>query len=193
METKVLRLVLDNSRVKPVFPLQVGDTEEIICLLDSGAGVPIWCRDYGTLRSCFPQIVKLDKQARLSGFGGNGGCHDVYRIPLFSLSYGAGILRIHNFIVILAPNDRMGCDLILGSCVFNGKIDYTVETRNKIHYLVLRYDREDYTMFIKDSEKELRNAFIAANDKNINPILEIEDSDATKDTPITRKESVLFL
>ncbi|MCM1089085.1 MAG: hypothetical protein NC419_13095 [Muribaculaceae bacterium] len=160
---KTLQLELDRHREKPVFHLGIDGGEQIRCLLDSGAAIPVWCGTEKLLKKCF-DVKKLNKRTWLSGFGGKGEYHDVYSIPSISLKGTEGTLTIHNFIVILAPNQNVKCDLIFGSLVFHNKIDYAINTRNNNRHIKLKYDKDVYTMFVKDSPDIVRNVYIASSD-----------------------------
>lgn len=97
-----------------------------------------------------------------------GGYQEVYSIPSISLTSADEKLTIYNFIVILAPNSYIKCDIILGSLVFNNKIDYAINTRNGNRHIELRYDKNEYTMFIKDSMELVKKVYIASTEeKNI--------------------------
>lgn len=154
---------LDRNREKPIFYLEISGSEQIRCLVDSGAAVPVWCGTEKLLKKCF-NVKKLDKRTWLSGFGGGGGYHDVYSIPSILLKGENGTLAIHNFIVILAPNQNIKCDLIFGSLVFNNRIDYAINTRNNNRNIKLKYDKDVYTMFLKDSSDIIKNVYIASAD-----------------------------
>lgn len=161
---KTLRLELDRTREKPVFTLETSGNEQIRCLVDSGAAIPVWCGTEKLLKTCY-DVKKLDKRTWLSGFGGMGGYQDVYSIPSISLRGVDGKLTIHNFIVILAPNKYIKCDIIFGSLVFNNKIDYAINTRNGNRHIELKYDKDVYTMFISDSADIIKNVYIASSNE----------------------------
>lgn len=158
---KTLQLELDRSREKPIFYLEISGKGQIRCLVDSGAAIPVWCGTEKMLKTCF-SVKKLNKRTWLSGFGGKGEYRDVYSIPSISLRGVGGELTIRNFIVILAPNESIKCDIIFGSLVFNNKIDYAINTRNGNRHIELKYDKDAYTMFIKDSNDTIRNVYIAS-------------------------------
>ncbi len=165
---KILQLELDRTREKPVFNLEISGKEQIRCLVDSGAAILVWCGTEELLKTCF-NVKKLDKRTWLSGFGGKGGYQDVYSIPSISLRGVGEELIIHNFIVILAPNKYVKCDIIFGSLVFNNKIDYAINTRNGNRHIELKYDKDVYTMFIKDSTDIIKNVYIASSDEQLQP------------------------
>lgn len=163
---KTLQLNLDKSRIKPIFNLKIIGKVHIRCLVDSGAAIPVWCGTEKTLKTCF-DVKKLNKRTWLSGFGGKGEYKDVYSIPSISLRGIGGELTIRNFIVILAPNESIKCDIIFGSLVFNNRIDYAINTRNGNRHIELKYDKDVYTMFIKDSTDIIRNAYMATTNEQL--------------------------
>lgn len=165
---KTLQLELDRSREKPVFNMDISNKEQIRCLVDSGAAIPIWCGREELFRKCF-DVKRLNKRTWLSGFGGKGGYKDVYSIPSISLRGVDGELTIRNFIVILAPNTYVKCDIIFGSLVFNNRIDYAINTRNGNRHIELKYDKDVYTMFIKDSADMIKNVYIATTNERLQP------------------------
>lgn len=58
---KTLKLELDRTREKPVFTLETRNSEQIRCLVDSGAAIPVWCGTELLLKSCF-DVKKLNKK-----------------------------------------------------------------------------------------------------------------------------------
>ena len=62
--------------------------DKLICLIDSGADIPVWCTDIRILKQVMRAQLCEDCFTLLSGFGGHGeSCVPVYKIPDFPISH----------------------------------------------------------------------------------------------------------
>ena len=148
---KKLTIGLDKHR--PYFCV-----DNIICLYDSGAMFPVWCSDEDTLKTIFPNVVKLEYKFPLGGFGGTGNSAalvDVYMLEEFKLRED---LVFKNFCVAMSPNKNIECDLILSDSLFD-KMKCSVNRLNpNFPVLEITYEKDVY--YIKPTiHKELKNIY----------------------------------
>ncbi len=69
---------LTGDRYKPLVELY---EPKLICLLDSGAMIPVWCAGAQMLTETFGSKRDTTCKAVIRGFGGNGEIAPIYRLP----------------------------------------------------------------------------------------------------------------
>lgn len=89
-EAREIVFSLMIKRLKPVFASQKNTTNDrFSCMLDTGAGIPVWCTGVETLKETFSKaIAKPILKSVLSGFGIGCEIGEVYYIPSIELSRG---------------------------------------------------------------------------------------------------------
>lgn len=142
--SKELRLELSEKGVKPLFNTITKHNRKVLCLFDTGATMPVWCKSRGLFNIIFPDAELFDKGFLLSGFGKTAERVDVYKIPTFYLSDNNSRIEFRNLLVATSFDRDFGCDLDLSYTLFNC-MDYTIFNRGRrVPTLNVIYDRDVY-------------------------------------------------
>lgn len=147
----------DSLKVKFIPP----DKEDLVYLIDTGADTPVWCKGVSELEDIFGDVVKLDSQFVLSGFGKEPEIVDVFRIPEFMLTDGTDSIRYENFVLAVTDRPQMNVDMILPSSIFD-HMSVTIDRKTSVVYpkVFIEYDKETYPVFFKqisltDAQKDM--------------------------------------
>lgn len=158
---EIVTINLIRGRTSPVFRI-FADDKVVLCMLDTGANIPVWCAGIDLLREMYLNCYRLEKNGEviafnLKGFGGKGELAEVYCIPVFRL-YN---LEFLNLLVVINPIvQNYGCHLILSYTLFT-KTDYSIinsredspileiQTNSNVYYCSPRYWVQD-TRYITD-------------------------------------------
>lgn len=111
---------LKNNVAKPIFLSQENRTGgEFQCMLDSGAGIPVWCSGEESLKKVFPKAdLRNNMKHILGGFGRGFEVADVYYIPTMILYNGEHSIVFNKTYLPVINKDRFGVNLILPSSFF---------------------------------------------------------------------------
>ena len=101
----------------PVLFNGVCNQQDLICLFDTGAYLPVWCKDEMALHNVFPDAYWDGKFSLIGGFGEGYHKAKVFVIPRFELSDGHQMLSWANFRVVVVPKD-LDAQIILPWTVF---------------------------------------------------------------------------
>lgn len=142
--SRVLRLELSKKRNKPVFTTITKSGKKIMCMLDTGATMPVWSSSEGLFKLIFPDAELLSQKFILSGFGKKPEVVNVYKIPIFCLRDANSCLEFRNLHIVTSFGRGFGCDLILSYTMFS-KVDYAVLNRGMDNpVLSVEYDKDIY-------------------------------------------------
>lgn len=111
---------LHTEKLKPVFTSEECATNnEFSCMLDSGAGIPVWCTGKNTLIDAFPTaVLKSDLKGLLGGFGYIPFITEVFYIPKISICNGKDSILFKDFYLPVIDKKSFGTDLIIPSSIF---------------------------------------------------------------------------
>ncbi len=104
----------------------IGFENEIDCLIDTGARVPVWCAGEHLLKTYYPMSIEQNATFILRGFGKGHETTKVYLIPEFILSDGKQSIRYKNMIVAVTNRD-FTFNMILSYNMFN-KMNISIDT-----------------------------------------------------------------
>lgn len=128
---KLLTLDIIDGYTRPVVLLK----NDITCLIDTGADVPVWTRGSNKLKGTYNATQIKDKKFLLSGFGKEAELVDVYRITDFELKGEDGdIIVFKNLTIACTRRPNMVANLILPATAFT-HMNYTIrniETENPV-------------------------------------------------------------
>lgn len=118
-EAREIVFSLMIKRLKPVFASQKNTTNDrFSCMLDTGAGIPVWCTGVETLKETFSKaIAKPTLKSVLSGFGIGCEIGEVYYIPSIELSNGKDSVIFKEVYLPVVNKGTFGADLILPSSI----------------------------------------------------------------------------
>ena len=109
---------------RPAFNVETAFDEDVLCLLDTGALISVWCQRKFLFLRHFPNAVKTNYVTTVSGFGGKSLVkREVWKIPQLVLkdSNGNGAYVVKNLLVALVENSTaMTFKLVLSSKIFHG-------------------------------------------------------------------------
>lgn len=110
-----VKFKLNESFLKPVLTsFSCANNNQFTCMLDSGAGVPVWCTGKDSLTRIFPTAVyKESYKNLLGGFGAVFQAVKVYYIPKVELSNGENSIIFEDFYLPVSVKRNFGVDLIL--------------------------------------------------------------------------------
>ncbi len=115
---------LDRSKRRPAILLNTASEDDMLCLLDTGALISVWCQRKFLFLRHFPDAVKTNYVTTVSGFGGVSlQKREIWKIPEFVLkdSHGDEMYTVKNLLVALVDNNRiMSFKMILSATVFRG-------------------------------------------------------------------------
>lgn len=117
---KEIDFILKTKKLKPIFTsTECKANNEFICMLDSGAAIPVWCSGVPALLDTFPTaVLKPDLKSILSGFGTSFEVVDVYNVPKVELCNGSHSIIFENFYLPVTDRKNFGADLIIPSFMF---------------------------------------------------------------------------
>lgn len=121
--------------------------EDITCLIDTGANIPVWTRGSQKLINAFQASLIKDKKFILSGFGKVAEKVDAFRISDFVLS-GDGDDKIVFKSMIIACTERpaMVANMILPATAFN-HMNYLIHNVGIDNPVVeIEHDKNEYAM-----------------------------------------------
>lgn len=120
----LLTLDIIDGYTRPVVLLK----EDITCLIDSGADVPVWTRGSDKLLGSYQAKQIQGKKFLLSGFGKEAEIVDVYSISDLELKDEGGTDRIvfKNLTVACTERPYMVANLILPATAFS-HMNYTIK------------------------------------------------------------------
>lgn len=108
---------------RPIFHEDCEQGSNALCMLDTGADVPVFVNGETEFKERFPSAVKEDKLVfTLSGFGTGVEVVPVYRIPIFEIRSDIdntnSKLVFHNLRVACCTKDEFIADFILSKTMF---------------------------------------------------------------------------
>lgn len=145
---KELEFNLKIEKLKPVFTsIECTTNKEFNCMLDSGAGIPVWCTGMNTLMRTFSNaVLKPELKGMLSGFGSGFIITDVFYIPKAEICNGKESIIFKDFYLPVMDRGNFGADLVIPSSMFkNSNIllsQCTVSGKQK--KLFIQYQAEFY-------------------------------------------------
>lgn len=104
----------------------ISNENEIDCLIDTGACVPVWCAGEQLLKTYYPMSIEQDAIFILRGFGKGYETAKVYLIPEFILSDGKQSILYKNMITAVTNRD-FAFDMIFSYNMFN-KMNISIDT-----------------------------------------------------------------
>ena len=149
-----VKFKLNESFLKPVFTsLPCENNYQFTCILDSGAGIPVWSASEEALLDAFPTAVyKESYKNLLGGFGAVFQAVKVYYIPKVEFSNGENSIIFEDFYLPVSIKRSFGVDLILPtSMIKESKIILSqIDVRHQGKTLELqcstRYFKAHYTL-----------------------------------------------
>lgn len=112
----------------------ISPEDDIDCLIDTGARVPVWCSGEHLLKTYYPMSIRQNAVFILRGFGKGYEISPVYLIPEFILSDGKQSIHYRNMFIAITNRD-FTFDMILSYNMFN-KMNISIDTftnRNGTH------------------------------------------------------------
>lgn len=137
-------LSIQVSSTRPIFPAIICD-KEILCLLDTGAQTPIYCRGDKLFNIFIHDLpgVKPYGKIPVGGFGAGTERASVYNFDNFSISDTNTVINYKNCKVAVLDKKTLPCDLVLPISLFlKSKVllDYVSNERQ----LTIGFDRDEY-------------------------------------------------
>ena len=118
----MVKVKLVGMRKRPAFRLP--DDHSVICLLDTGALMCVWCLPIFYLKLSYPDAVKTKYYTTVSGFGGVSiKKREVWKIPSFVIGdkNSKDKYEIRNLLVAIVDDTRFtSFNMVLSSLVFHG-------------------------------------------------------------------------
>jgi|GEM_PF-3740864 len=139
----LLTLDIVDGYVRPVVLVK----DDITCLIDTGANIPVWTRGEERLKDAFDAEIIEGKKFVLSGFGKVAEKVDAYRVSDFSLEAEDGEKIVFKSMVIACTRrPAMVANLILPATAFK-LMNYTVRNVGVENPVVeIEHDREEYAI-----------------------------------------------
>ena len=139
----LLTLDIVDGYVRPVVLVK----DDITCLIDTGANIPVWTRGEERLKDAFDAEIIEGKKFVLSGFGKVAEKVDAYRVSDFSLEAEDGEKVVFKSMVIACTRrPAMVANLILPATAFK-LMNYTVRNVGVENPVVeIEHDREEYAI-----------------------------------------------
>lgn len=124
---------------KPSFVSVPSSTNyEFTCMLDTGAGIPVWCTGESNLVNTFSGVsLKDDLVSIVGGFGKGLELMDVYYVPQIRLCGTDNDIVLQNVYLPVTNRPNYGIDMILPSSIFKN---------SKIVLLQLGEDEEGFSL-----------------------------------------------
>ena len=118
---KTIGLMCDKDSRKPKIRLE--EHADLLCLIDTGADMPVWCRSVKIFLKAFPNAQKLNYRFVLTGFGGDKELPmvevtDVYMIPEFIFGSKNDNIICRGMLVAMSKRRGIGADLVLPYTMF---------------------------------------------------------------------------
>lgn len=153
-ELKQVKFKLDKDYLKPVFTsLPCSTNQEFTCMLDSGAGIPVWSAKEDLLIDTFPTAkYKESYKNLLGGFGAVFQAVKVYYIPKVEFSNGKNSIIFEDFYLPVSTKRSFGVDLILPTSMIKeskiilSQIDIKHEGKILEFQCSTRYFKTHYTL-----------------------------------------------
>ena len=118
----LLTLRIIKGYTRPVISLK----EDVTCLIDTGADIPVWTQGSESLKRAFNAKGMKDKKFILSGFGKEPEIADVYNIADVILRDNKGdVITFKNLTVACTARPAMVAHLILPATAFS-HMNYTI-------------------------------------------------------------------
>ncbi len=139
----LLTLDIVDGYVRPVVLVK----DDITCLIDTGANIPVWTRGEERLKDAFDAEIIEGKKFVLSGFGKVAEKVDAYRVSDFSLEAEDGEKIVFKSMVIACTRrPAMVANLIFPATAFK-LMNYTVRNVGGENPVVeIEHDREEYAI-----------------------------------------------
>lgn len=149
-----IKFELDEDYLKPVFTsLPCSTNDQFKCMLDSGAGIPVWCTGKDSLIRTFPTAVCRDSYKNLlGGFGAVFQAVKVYYIPKIEFSNGDTSIIFEDFYLPVSVKRNFGVDLILPTSIIKeskiilSQIDIQHQGKTLELQCSTRYFKAHYTL-----------------------------------------------
>lgn len=126
----MINLKFDIQRRNAAYDMTIitmhSQDNEIDCLIDTGARVPVWCSGEQLLKVYYPKCNKQDAIFILRGFGNGYEVANVYLIPEFILSDGKNSIHYSNMLIAVTERDY-SFDFILSYNMFH-KMNISIDT-----------------------------------------------------------------
>jgi hypothetical protein len=97
-----------------------------ICLVDTGANMPVWCTGENTFKQCYEDASQLQGISILKGFGKGYEICNVYSIPNFKLSDGNNTIIYKNLPIAVLSRDY-AFELIISNTMIN-HLNFSINT-----------------------------------------------------------------
>ena len=139
----LLTLDVVDGYFRPVVLLK----DDITCLIDTGANIPVWTRGADMLRAAYHAEIIDGKKFILSGFGKIAEKVDAYRIADFSIEAEDGDKIVFKSMTIACTRrPAMVANLILPATAFRF-MNYTVRNMGvETPVVEIEHDREEYVI-----------------------------------------------
>ena len=120
----MVSVFLEEQYDRLVFNYETELGVDILCLLDSGARMSVWCQRKYLFLQHFPSAVKTNYVTTVSGFGGQSITkREIWKIPHFAIedANGTGKYQVENLLVAIVEAKTMRqFSLILSSPILHG-------------------------------------------------------------------------
>ncbi len=116
-------------------------------MLNSGAGIPVWCTGIDTLIDAFPNVIlRQDLKGILSGFGSQFEVVDVFYIPKIEICNCEISIIFNDFYLPVINKPHFGADLIVPSSMFKNSniILSQLKLSDNKKKLIIQYQTEYY-------------------------------------------------
>lgn len=130
MALSTVEINLDGDSKRPILTIET-DTGYATCLLDTGAVIPVWCKDIEALKATFPSAKRAEGNlvALISGFGGEeNDLSEIWEIPtLYFSDRGSdnNVLIFNRVFIAVLPNRSFEFSMILPATMFS-KMNYEI-------------------------------------------------------------------
>lgn len=125
-DSNIVEVNLDKKSKRPVIEIDTG-YDNIKCLIDTGAMLPVWCDSEQALLDAFPYAhQKNDLVTTITGFGGSGvGFSEIWEIPKLELRdrFNSNTLTFSRIPIAVLPREGYPFEMILNAALFD-KVDY---------------------------------------------------------------------
>lgn len=139
MQTLVFPLI--NRYTRPFFTKRSGKLD-VKYMYDTGARIPVWCRNEQRLLLAFPSAEETKYTCKVSGFGKGQEDGKIYKIPSFELSDGKSTLTIRDLYLAVIDKQNIGCDFLISETMFAKTDTHIFRLSKKV--LELDFEDRDY-------------------------------------------------